>query len=324
MVEMTTNVQECPIWGVTKGVDAIGIQSTRVIEVRDSPRTGGAYMIPEVLVHAKVSRMTDTQKAQLTTWLLDQRMQGVELPEITDAVIEHVITKLPLAVHERADRLLKYIAQQSGTVAARVWVADDTLSAYAWSESTTWAEVDYYMSYLRDMGWVYGETTQIGYQVQISVAGYSHIAEQATNVDSSQAFVAMWFDPSLTRVFEDGIRPAIEEAGFSALRIDQKEHVNRIDDEIIAEIRRSRFLVADFTQGPGGARGGVYYEAGFAHGLGLPVIFTCREDCVGNLHFDTNHYNHIVWTDPTELRDKLRNRIVAVLGQGAGDGSSPM
>ena len=31
------------------------------------------------------------------------------------------------------------------------------------------------------------------------------------------------------------------------VRIDQKERLNKIDDEIIAEIRRSRFLVADFT-----------------------------------------------------------------------------
>ena len=47
--------------------------------------------------------------------------------------------------------------------------------------------------------------------------------------------------------------------------------MDKIDDEIIGEIRRSRFLVADFTHGDKGARGSVYYEAGFAYGLGLPV-----------------------------------------------------
>ena len=67
------------------------------------------------------------------------------------------------------------------------------------------------------------------------------------------------------------------------MRIDQKEHLNRIDDEIIAEIRRTRFLVADCTQGETGPRGGVYYEAGFAHGLKIPVVmkFRCaqRTEC---------------------------------------------
>ncbi len=129
--------------------------------------------------------------------------------------------------------------------------------------------------------------------------------------DSSQSFIAMWFHESMAEAFEKGIKPAVEDAGYEPLRIDRKEHINKIDDEIIAEIRRSRFLVADFTHGEDGARGGVYYEAGFAHGLGIPVIFTCREDAVDTLHFDTNHYNHIVWSTPEELRERLRNRIRA-------------
>ena len=121
---------------------------------------------------------------------------------------------------------------------------------------------------------------------------------------------------ALNEAFEHGIEPAIKDTGFNPLRIDRKEHINKIDDEIIAELRRSRFIVADFTHGKDGARGGVYYEAGFAHGLNLPVIFTCREDAVETLHFDTEHYNHIVWSNPMELREKLKNRILAVIGEG--------
>ena len=100
------------------------------------------------------------------------------------------------------------------------------------------------------------------------------------------------------------------------MRIDRKEHVNKIDDEIVAEIRRARFVVADFTHGDTGARGGVYYEAGFAHGLDIPVIFTCRKDRLDDVHFDTRQYNHIVWETPEELQDRLAKRIAAVLGDG--------
>ena len=63
-------------------------------------------------------------------------------------------------------------------------------------------------------------------------------------------------------------------------------------------------------------RGGVYYEAGFAHGLGLPVIFMCREG--EELHFDIRQYNCIFWK-PENLEDaqaQLKNRILATLGQG--------
>ena len=126
----------------------------------------------------------------------------------------------------------------------------------------------------------------------------------------------MWFHDSTDNAFAQGIEPAIAEAGYQPLRIDQKEHVNRIDDEIVAEIRRSRFVVADFTHGKDGARGGVYHEAGFAHGLNLPVIFTCKKDPEITLHFDTDHYNHIFRTTTAELREKLKNRILAVIGEG--------
>ena len=126
----------------------------------------------------------------------------------------------------------------------------------------------------------------------------------------------MWFDGVMKDVQEEGLLPAIRDAGYAPILINRKEHVNKIDDEIIAEIRRSRFIVADFTHGDDGARGGVYYEAGFAHGLGIPVIFTCRKNVFEKVHFDTRQYNHIVWETPKELRDSLANRIAAVVGDG--------
>jgi nucleoside 2-deoxyribosyltransferase len=76
-------------------------------------------------------------------------------------------------------------------------------------------------------------------------------------------------------------------AGFSAMLIPDKEHANKIDDEIIAEIRRSAFLVADFT----GHRQNVYFETGFAMGSNLPVIWTCRKGDIPKLHFDVRQYN---------------------------------
>ena len=120
----------------------------------------------------------------------------------------------------------------------------------------------------------------------------------------------------MNEAWNHGIFPAVRDAGYEPVRIDQKEHVNKIDDEIVAEIRRARFVVADFTQGDTGARGGVYYEAGFAQGLGIRVIFSCRKDRLEEVHFDTRQYNHIVWETPEDLRDQLAKRIAAVLGDG--------
>jgi nucleoside 2-deoxyribosyltransferase len=122
---------------------------------------------------------------------------------------------------------------------------------------------------------------------------------------SDQCFVAMSFDADLQQAYEVGIRPALELTGFKSFRTDGYEHNEKIDDLIMAQIQRSYFLVADVTK----HRQGVYFEAGYALGLGRNVIWLCREDDLKNAHFDTRQYNHISWKDVTDLKDKLVNRI---------------
>jgi nucleoside 2-deoxyribosyltransferase len=129
------------------------------------------------------------------------------------------------------------------------------------------------------------------------------------STESKQAFVAMWFSPEMVPVFEEGIKPAVKDAHYDPKRIDMIQHNNKICDEIVAEIRKSRFVVADFT----GQRGGVYFEAGFALGLGIPVIWTVHKDQIDQVHFDTRQYNHIVYDSPGNLKSSLYNRIVATI-----------
>ncbi len=156
---------------------------------------------------------------------------------------------------------------------------------------------------------------------------------QTQNIQSNQCFVAMWFDDEMRDIFNATILKAIEEAGFEPLIIPMKEYNDDVCDNIIAQIRRSRFIVADFT----GQRGGVYFEAGFAYGLGIPVIYSCREDWFNKTveideevkvngkkmkakvkqtreaHFDINHFNFIIWKNQDDLYDKLLNRIKATI-----------
>ncbi len=135
-----------------------------------------------------------------------------------------------------------------------------------------------------------------------------------------QGFVAMWFDNEMKLIYQQYIAPAIKAAGYKPFRIDDDTgHSDNLVDRILAAIRQSRFIVADFTCGSikddqGNPvyldRGGVYYEAGFAYGLGKPVIYTCRKNVVKHLHFDICQLNHLPWTDGDELARKLRARIV--------------
>ena len=144
----------------------------------------------------------------------------------------------------------------------------------------------------------------------ITPKGWAHIETlKQANPNSKKAFVAMWFDDGMKTICDDFIFPAIREAGFDPIRIDNKEHNNDINDEIIGEIRSSRFIVADFT----GNRGGVYYEAGFANGLNIPVIHMCKKEELKKVHFDVNHRNIIDWKTGEELYERLLNRIKATI-----------
>ena len=333
---MATEPTHCPIWGdpYPATIDQQAIRGPYLIV--DSPRCGGKYRISN-RAQVSVNELDAQQKARLTTLLIDERRRGNPCPQIDNITMDNAKRNAPLSVHDRAERLLEFVVSRTEAIGQQVPIHDSEEGSFAWSESVYWIEVEFLIKYLVRNQWIdfderlmrfsrtlldgNTDTVRSGTAV-VSVAGYARIADQSTSPDSSQAFVAMWFDPRMDEAYSGGISPGIIDAGYDPLRIDQKPDVNKIDDEIIAEIRRSRFLVVDFTHGDDGARGGVYYEAGFAHGLGLPVIFSCREDIVESLHFDTRQYHHIVWETPAELREGRRNRILALIGAGPGEEST--
>lgn len=145
---------------------------------------------------------------------------------------------------------------------------------------------------------------------KITPKGWAYLESlRQANPDSEKAFVAMWFEPEMEKIYDGFIAKAINGAGYKAIQIGRKEHNNDINDEIIGEIRSSKFVVADFT----GNRGGVYYETGFAYGLNIPVIYTCKKDQLKNVHFDVNHRNIIVWENGEDLYDQLLKRIKATI-----------
>ena len=144
---------------------------------------------------------------------------------------------------------------------------------------------------------------------------YQRLQEMRSSGRNSEiGFVAMWFAPELLPVWTKVIKPGVENAGYRPFRVDQVHHNNRIDDEIIANIKRCRFIVADCT----GQRQGVYFEAGMALGLGRNVIWMCNKGEEKLLHFDTRQFFHILYLndDIEATKFALTNHIVALEGQG--------
>ena len=225
------------------------------------------------------------------------------------------------SVAERAEKLLIAFDRKSQTIGSVIHVGSTEEKAKAWigfSWSIDIEEIKYLLrSYMADTkGWI-SDHSQTGEFMVFKIApkGYDYLEELRIGaVDKVSGFCAMWFSDEVRAVWTDAISPAIESAGYHSVRIDNVQHNNKIDDEILANIRSSRFVVADFT----GGRGGVYFEAGFALGLGLPVIWTVREDFLSNIHFDNRQYNFILWK-PDDLPDfakRLQLRIEATIGKG--------
>lgn len=267
----------------------------------------GHYQVSGTAVAiTKSAKLSERQRANISGWLFEN--PGFV---ISSANFDSLVNVRSPSFHSRADKLLLTLEKE--TEYAGQWLEKKS----SWF-SSSWAanedeliEIFYYLLSSKRIEKATTDKTTW----KITPDGWQHLEElKEINPASNQCFVAMWFDDKMKQIYDEAFTKAIQEAGYKPHRVDQREYNDKIDDEIIAQIRRSRFIVGDFT----GHRGGVYYETGFAKGLGLEVIFTCRKDEIDKLHFDIRQYNCIEWeTDHLiEFTKRLTNRIKSVLGHG--------
>ena len=315
----------CPIWGTEANVyDASASDNHRV----SSPRTGGSYKINMyccININEKIQN--EQNKVKLTNWLIAERKKGVESPLVTDDVIEYIKTQPEKPMSERIKDFMIYLLGEY-SLGQKILIpldfdqVDQTQHSemLAHSSSLTFDNLNAIASYCTNKGYLEKITNEA--KCFITTADGMIFVEDAVKEDkqSHQCFVAMWFDKSMTNIYQKAIEPAIEDAGYTPYRVDEDNHNNMIDNQIIAQIRQSHFIIADFTSEIDKPRGGVYYEAGFAHGLGKEVIWTCREDVINEkaIHFDIQQYNFITWKQDElkELYDGIYNSIGANIGYG--------
>jgi hypothetical protein len=255
-----------------------------------------------------VRRLGKEKRAKLSGWILEQNRSG-SLPMITTASLDKILSRPLPPVAERASSLLIEAERVMCNLGDSFNINDPKFLAATYSSNQK--DVDFLMSMLSEQG--FAEIQAMGGHCRILPRGYIQLDEmRKQRPDSSRGFVAMWFHEDLDEIYSTGFQLGIFNAGYDPIRMDQIEHVNRIDDEIIRQINASKFVVADFT----GHRGGVYFEAGYAMGLGIPVFWTCRKDDMDKLHFDIRQFNCIDWTTTEELATRLSVRLEAMLGAG--------
>ena len=146
---------------------------------------------------------------------------------------------------------------------------------------------------------------------RLSMPGWKVYEQLRRRTTSSRtAFMAMDFKNTvLSDILNRCFKPAVAKAGFVLKPINEAQPAGLIDNQIRAAILSGRFVVADLTDDNNGA----YFEAGFAEGLGRPVIYTCEAEKFSkkNTHFDTNHMVTIPW-DVTQL-DEAASKLTATI-----------
>lgn len=288
--------------------------------ILECPRCGSFSISGSAIATWTARITTPRQIANASGWIREH--QGIS---INSDDIKFLVTIKTPSVAERADKVLQAISKQNIELSDRFSITSE-LNIDLWlgiSYSYNYIEIKYLfytylkseLNYLAFMDTQYGNNTFEFKDIFITPKGYAYLDTLSRSTVSSHiGFCAMWFDARLLKVWEESISPAIKDAGYDAKRIDKHQHNNRIDDEIIAMLRQSKFVVADFV----GNRAGVYFEAGFALGLGLPVIWTCNRSKLHRIHFDNRQYNFVTWewNKLDEFKLALQNRIEATLGRG--------
>jgi hypothetical protein len=212
----------------------------------------------------------------LISYCIRQTQRSNERPLIDDSLLrafaEHNTLPSP---PEQGDNLIRELGSQlEGADPGRLWrFHPDNIKALIGASSAK--GVRYVVEELHNKGLVNHNATRDSIGVSLTFPGWERYSElQRAHSEGPIAFMAMPFNvPELDDVYLQCFRSAVQATGFELRRLDEKPPAGLIDIRMEVEIRRSRFLVAELTKG----NKGVYWEAGFAEGLGKPVIYTCEK-----------------------------------------------
>ncbi|MGO9621591.1 MAG: hypothetical protein ACLPT6_09320 [Desulfobaccales bacterium] len=251
---------------------------------------------------------------KLSAWIRDVNEKGADTPVIYAESFERIPASIPdYSPREKQIRLFQNIERNTKYPGDLVPLNHKYDFPLAWASSE--GEFIYYITSIEERGFlkVRPRSASGVSPVTITSSGWDYLEQLEKNIEErTQAFVAMSFSKDLTSIWEGPISNAIKKAGYKPYRVDAEPHSDLIDMKIISEIKNSRFLVAEFTK----QSNGVYFEAGYAQGIGLHVIRCIQKDDFENLHFDKNHYNFIIWETSGDLEDKLYDFISAIIGKG--------
>jgi hypothetical protein len=246
------------------------------------------------------SRTKQRARAALGHWLRTHPSRTTDTTYLGDTLVEDAVNgKLQLPTPAQvALNIIRYVGDRtfdSGEPLEEIG-ADFTPTVGALSRR---AAVEL-VSELRDAGILKAEDANlIGHwnsmEVSLTLQGWERYQQEARGKETAHyGFVALKFnDPVLDPFLNSHIKPALKELGFELRDMRERARAGVIDNLLRIEIRDADFILADLTHDNPGS----YWEAGYAEGLGKPVLYICERSKFDQVksHFDTNHCTTVCW-----------------------------
>ena len=142
------------------------------------------------------------------------------------------------------------------------------------------------------------QLTSEGKRIANRIKNNRTLAFRPKPADQETIFIACAFNhPEINNLTNEHFILPSKKLGYIPMRVDMDEPDRTITELIIEGITKSAVVIADLTH----ARPSVYYEIGYAQGLGVPVILTCREDHFRgeedneSVHFDLRQHKISFW-----------------------------
>jgi len=318
--------------------------------IYECPRCGGYRLDYTIKIHERF----DTNKYLISSWIRRQNNLGNRYPYVGPSVgqlddcskwldnLQHA--GFPQDVSAKLDALLLAYADIVKDEYAKLVKIE--LCPYLPAEiaARDMDEVEGLNQFLNQLDYIWCEPSHLYKQIKLKAKGWFRISElRRTSKFSDSAFIAMWFDDCMDK-YRQATTNAVSYCGYNPIIIDQHEFNGFVMDQVISLIGGSRFLIADLSckseiddptnpKVKQGVRGGVYWEAGIAYGMGKTVIQTCKsgDESKRRVHFDLDQYQTIFWTEDEltlDIRDltksisnpnfaeKLAQRIITTVGRG--------
>ena len=282
------------------------------------PRCGDFLMSGRVVATLPDTLTRDPAAPAKISHTLRLMQSNNEIPNMATYTIEEILKRPLPNPTEQADLLVRWIAENVDGPGETVLV--DPLKHGAIIGSKTKEGFLFVLRHLGNAKLVPGDptaTTEHGHRANVTLTfkGWERYETLLKGRESyRKAFMAMAFGHSdLDRIVDEVFRDAVRKTGFELHRLDDSPRAGLIDDRLRIEIQSADFLIADLTHDNLGA----YWEAGYAEGLGKPVIYTCEKTKFNRekTHFDTNHHLTVTWDKaaPKDAAEDLKATIRATL-----------